>query len=105
MRVDYLVLSPAGANTLLAVGAGVLCGVCVTNTSAAAASNVVVYDGADGNGDQIFTLTLAANQVLSSTLAHDGIRFDHGLYVETGGGVVGSLFAALDGRQPPQPKV
>ena len=102
LRVDYLTLSATSANTLAAVGAGTLAGLCLTNTSDSVPSAVTLYDGADSNGDQIVTLTLAAGQVLSSTLAHDGIRFDHGLYVETGGFIVGSLFAALDGRQPRQ---
>lgn len=99
MRVDYFPLSTVGNDTRCCVGAGVLCGLAFTNTSTTDPATVTIFDGADSNGRQIVTFALAAGGLLTGSLAHDGVTFGYGVFIATGGGVTGSVFAALDALQ------
>lgn len=101
LLVDYFNVPWTFENGFIASGSGTLTGLLAYNFSDTDAAQVILVDGVDSNGDTLLQIGVPVGQTFASTLSHDGVRFNHGLYMYGFSDSMSiTVFAALDARQP-----
>lgn len=89
---------PTGQSGAVTGGPTALCGWSLRNTSAAAAAQIDLYDGADATGQLVATITLAASESTRDYLPSPGVTCRRGVYADAvSGSVAGAVWVSGGG--------
>jgi hypothetical protein len=80
------------------VSPGWLMGMTASNSSAATAAIADVFDGADANGEYLFTIALGPNSMTRQSPGLPGVPLDSGIFVQVTAGTLNLMFTAARAR-------